>query len=426
MEATLRENKYIAAADEILEAVDPQLLEAIRGERRRQRDQIELIASENHVSQAVLVAQGSVLTNKYAEGYPAHRYYGGCEFVDVAEELARARAKLLFAADHANVQPHSGAQANGAAYLALLQPGDTVLAMKLDQGGHLTHGARFNFSGQFYHFVHYELNRATEMLDYEAIAALAKEHKPRLIVAGGSAYARVIDFARLRAIADRVGARLMVDMAHIAGLVAAGVYPSPIPHCDVVTSTTHKTLRGPRGGLILCKAEHAKAIDKAVFPGLQGGPLMHIVAAKAVAFAEALRPEFKTYARAVVSNAQRLAGRLAEGGLRIVSGGTDNHLMLVDVRGAGVTGQQAEDVLHQVGITVNKNLIPFDPAPPRVTSGIRLGTPAVTTRGFGLAEMDSVADCILRALHEPGDEALKRQLREITLNLCARFPVPGT
>jgi glycine hydroxymethyltransferase len=426
MEATLRENKYIAAADEILEAVDPQLLEAIRGERRRQRDQIELIASENHVSQAVLVAQGSVLTNKYAEGYPGHRYYGGCEFVDVAEELARTRAKQLFGADHANVQPHSGAQANGAAYLALLQPGDTVLAMKLDQGGHLTHGARFNFSGQFYHFVHYELNRATEMLDYEAIAALAEEHKPRLIVAGGSAYARVIDFARLRAIADRVGARLMVDMAHIAGLVAAGVYPSPIPYCDVVTSTTHKTLRGPRGGLILCKAEHAKAVDKAVFPGLQGGPLMHIVAAKAVAFAEALRPEFKTYARAVVSNAQRLAGRLAAGGLRIVSGGTDNHLMLVDVRGAGVTGQQAEDVLHQVGITVNKNLIPFDPAPPRVTSGIRLGTPAVTTRGFGLAEMDSVADCILRALHEPGDEALKRQLREITLNLCARFPVPGT
>jgi glycine hydroxymethyltransferase len=426
MEATLRENKYIAAADEILEATDPQLLEAIQGERRRQRDQIELIASENHVSPAVLVAQGSVLTNKYAEGYPEHRYYGGCEFVDIAEELARARAKTLFAADHANVQPHSGAQANGAAYLALLQPGDTVLAMKLDQGGHLTHGARFNFSGQFYNFVHYGVSRATEMLDCEAIATLAEEHKPRLIVVGGSAYARVIDFARLRAIADRVGAHLMADIAHTAGLVAGGVYPSPIPYCDVVTSTTHKTLRGPRGGLILCKAEHAKAVDKAVFPGLQGGPLMHIVAAKAVAFAEALKPEFRAYARAIVANAQRLASRLAEGGLRIVSGGTDNHLMLVDVRGANVTGQQAEVVLHQVGITVNKNLIPFDPAPPRVTSGIRLGTPAVTTRGFGLDEMDSVADWILRALHEPDDEALKCHLREMTLDLCARFPVPGT
>jgi len=426
MEATLRENRYIAAADEILEAIDPQLLEAVRGERRRQRNQIELIASENYVSPAVLVAQGSVLTNKYAEGYPEHRYYGGCEFVDVAEELARSRAKLLFAADYANVQPHSGAQANGAAYLALLQPGDTVLAMKLDHGGHLTHGASFNFSGQFYNFVHYGVSHATEMLDYEAVAALAVEHKPRLILAGASAYPRLIDFVRLRAIADRVGAYLMVDMAHIAGLVAAGVHPSPVPYCDVVTSTTHKTLRGPRGGLILCKAEHAKAIDKAVFPGLQGGPLMHIIAAKAVAFAEALRPEFRAYAQAIVANAQRLASRLAEGGLRIVSGGTDNHLMLVDVRGAGITGQEAEDVLHHVGITVNKNLISFDPAPPRVTSGIRLGTPAVTTRGFGQAEMESVADCILRALHEPGDEALKRHVRETTLELCARFPVPGT
>jgi glycine hydroxymethyltransferase len=425
MEATLQQNMRVAVADEILEAVDPELLEAIRGERGRQRNQIELIASENYVSLAVLVTQGSVLTNKYAEGYPEHRYYGGCEFVDVAEELARERAKKLFGADHANVQPHSGAQANGAAYLALLKPGDTVLAMKLDHGGHLTHGAKFNFSGQFYHFVHYGVCPETEMLDYDAIAALADEHRPRLILAGASAYSRLIDFSRMRAIADSVGAYLMVDMAHIAGLIAARVYPSPIPYCDVVTSTTHKTLRGPRAGLILCKAEHAKKVDKAVFPGLQGGPLMHIIAAKAVAFAEALRPEFIAYGQAIVDNARTLALCLAEGGLRIVSGGTDNHLMLVDVRGAGVTGQEAEDVLHQVGITVNKNLIPFDPAPPRVTSGIRLGTPAVTTRGFGQANMETVADCIVRALHNPTDEALKRELRDVTQDLCARFPVPG-
>jgi glycine hydroxymethyltransferase len=426
MEATLTEkNVRISAADEILEAIDPELLEAIRGERGRQRDQVELIASENYVSPAVLVTQGSVLTNKYAEGYPEHRYYGGCEFVDVAEELARERARKLFGADHANVQPHSGAQANGAAYLALLEPGDTVLAMKLDHGGHLTHGAKFNFSGKFYRFVHYGVGPETEMLDYETIAALAEEYKPRLILAGASAYPRFIDFPRLRAIADKVNAYLMVDMAHIAGLVAAGVHPSPIPHSDVVTSTTHKTLRGPRGGLILCKAEHAKAIDKAVFPGLQGGPLMHIIAAKAVAFTEALKPGFTAYAQAVVDNAQTLATRLAEGGLRIVSGGTDNHLILVDVREAGITGQQAEDVLHEVGITVNKNLIPFDPAPPRVTSGIRMGTPAVTSRGFGRAEMETIADCMVRALHNPTDEALKRELRDVTLDLCARFPVPG-
>lgn len=425
MEATLRQNMRAAVIDEILEAVDPELLEAIRGERRRQRDQIELIASENYVSPAVLVTQGSVLTNKYAEGYPEHRYYGGCEFVDIAEELAQERAKKLFGAEHANVQPHSGSQANGAAYLALLEPGDTVLAMKLDHGGHLTHGAKFNFSGQFYHFVHYGVSPETEMLDYDVIAALAEEHRPRLILAGASAYPRIINFPHLRAIADSVGAYLMVDMAHIAGLIAAGVHPNPIPYCDVATSTTHKTLRGPRAGLILCKAEHAKKIDKAVFPGLQGGPLMHIIAAKAVAFAEALRPEFKVYARAIVNNAQTLAARLAEGGLRIVSGGTDNHLILVDVRGVNITGQEAEDVLHQVGITVNKNLIPFDPAPPRVTSGIRLGTPAVTSRGFGQAEMETIADCMARALHNPTDEALKRELRDVTRDLCARFPVPG-
>jgi glycine hydroxymethyltransferase len=425
MQVALQQNLRVAAADEILEAIDPELLAAIRGERRRQRDQVELIASENYVSPAVLVVQGSVLTNKYAEGYPEHRYYGGCEFVDIAEDLARERAKRLFGADYANVQPHSGAQANGAAYLALLEPGDTVLAMKLDHGGHLTHGAKFNFSGQFYNFVHYGVSSETEMLDYEAITALAEEHKPRLILAGASAYPRFIDFSRLRAIADSVGAYLMVDMAHIAGLIAAGLHPSPIPHSDVVTSTTHKTLRGPRAGLILCKAEHAKKIDKAVFPGLQGGPLMHIIAAKAVAFAEALRPEFKAYAQAIVDNAQTLSTRLADSGLRIVSGGTDNHLLLVDVRGAGITGQKAEDVLHKVGITVNKNLIPFDPAPPRVTSGIRLGTPAVTTRGFGRAEMEIITDCILRALHNPTDEVLQGELRDVTYDLCTRFPVPG-
>jgi glycine hydroxymethyltransferase len=425
MEDTLRQNTRIAATDEILEGVDPQLLEAIRCERWRQRDQIELIASENYVSPAVLVTQGSELTNKYAEGYPEHRYYGGCEFVDVVEELARERAKSLFGAEHANVQPHSGAQANGAAYLALLKPGDTVLAMKLDHGGHLTHGAKFNFSGQFYNFVHYGVSPETEILDYDGIAALAEEHKPRLVLAGASAYPRFFDFPRLREIADSVGAYFMADMAHIAGLVAAQVHPSPVPYCDVVTSTTHKTLRGPRAGFILCRAEHAQRVDKAVFPGLQGGPLMHVIAAKAVAFTEALRPEFQAYGRAVVDNAQRLAARLADGGLRIVSGGTDNHVVLVDVRGFNVTGQQAEDILHKIAITVNKNLIPFDPASPRVTSGIRLGTAAVTTRGFGRAEIDTVADCILRALRDPTNEALRRELRDVTRDLCTRFPVPG-
>jgi glycine hydroxymethyltransferase len=363
MDVTLQQNVRVTATDEILEAIDPELLAAIRGERHRQRYQIELIASENYVSPAVLVAQGSVMTNKYAEGYPEHRYYGGCEFVDVAEELARERAKRLFGAEHANVQPHSG--------------------------------------------------------------SLAQKHHPRLILAGASAYPRFIDFPRLRAIADSVGAYLMVDMAHIAGLVAAGVHPSPIPYCDVVTSTTHKTLRGPRAGVILCKAEHAKAIDKAVFPGLQGGPLMHIIAAKAVAFAEALRPGFKEYAQAIVDNAKGLAEHLGHNGLRIVSGGTDNHLILVDVRSVGISGQQAEDVLHEVGITVNKNLIPFDPAPPRVTSGVRLGTPAITTRGFGRAEMETIADCMIRSLHNPTDTRLKQELRLVTRDLCERFPVPG-
>ncbi|MGQ9502454.1 MAG: serine hydroxymethyltransferase [Anaerolineae bacterium] len=419
------EEPYVTACDEVLRVVDPEVLSAIRWERRRQIEQIELIASENYVSPAVLAAQGSVLTNKYAEGYPKHRYYGGCEFVDIVEELAIARAKCLFGAEHANVQPHSGSQANGAAYLALLQPGDTVLAMNLSHGGHLTHGAPFNFSGQFYHFVHYGVAPDNEMLDYDDIAHLAAAHKPRLILAGASAYPRVIDFARLRAIADQVGAYLMVDMAHIAGLVAAGLHPNPVPLADVVTTTTHKTLRGPRAGLILCKARHAQAIDKAVFPGLQGGPLMHIIAAKAVALAEALRPEFKVYIRAVVDNAQTLACTLAQGGLRLVTGGTDNHLVLVDLRNVGLSGAEAEQALHRIGITVNKNLIPFDPTPPRVTSGIRLGTPAVTTRGFREPEMQTVAECILRILQRPQDEHLQQELREVTYQLCLHFPVPG-
>lgn len=420
------EEPYVTACDEVLSVVDPEVLAAIRWERRRQIEQIELIASENYVSSAVLAAQGSVLTNKYAEGYPRHRYYGGCEFVDIVEELAIARAKCLFGAEHANVQPHSGSQANGAAYLALLQPGDTVLAMRLGHGGHLTHGAPFNFSGQFYRFVHYGVAPESELLDYDEIARLAAMHKPRLILAGASAYPRVIDFARLRAIADQVGAYLMVDMAHIAGLVAAGLHPSPVPFADVVTTTTHKTLRGPRAGLILCRAQHAQAIDKAVFPGLQGGPLMHIIAAKAVALAEALRPEFKVYMRAVVDNAQVLARSLAQNGLRLVTGGTDTHLLLVDVRSAGLSGADAEQALHRIGITVNKNLIPFDPAPPRVTSGIRLGTPAVTTRGFRQPEMETVADCIVRILRDPHNERLQQELRAVTYRLCAQFPVPGT
>jgi glycine hydroxymethyltransferase len=416
--------RLTSAADEVLSQEDPQILTAIQGERQRQQQQIELIASENYVSAAVLAAQGSVLTNKYAEGYPEHRYYGGCEYVDIVEELARERARQLFGAEHANVQPHSGSQANGAVYLALLSPGDTVLAMDLGHGGHLTHGAQFNFSGQFYKFVHYGVDPKTEMLDYDSIRNLALKQRPKIIVAGASAYARTIDFAEMRSVADEVEAFLVVDMAHIAGLVAAGVHPSPIPHSHAVTSTTHKTLRGPRAGLILSQREYAARIDKAVFPGLQGGPLMHIIAAKAVSFREAMRPEFHEYAQQIVANAQRLAQGLAEGGLRIVSGGTDNHIVLVDVRGLGLTGQQAEDILDAIGITVNKNLIPFDPTPPRITSGIRLGTPAVTTRGFTEEEMGIVADCISRALNAPYDSALQKSLRATTSDLCAQYPLP--
>lgn len=421
----MSQNARVAAMDNLLTAIDPEILEAIKGERSRQQDQIELIASENYTSAAVMAAQGCVMTNKYAEGYPGRRYYGGCEFVDIAEELARERAKKLFSAEHANVQPHSGSQANAAAYLALLQPGDTVLAFKLDHGGHLTHGRKINFSGHFYNFVHYGVDPETEQLDYDNIAQLAVEHRPKLIVAGASAYSRLFDFARLREIADSVKAYLMMDMAHIAGLVAAGLHPDPVPYCDVVTTTTHKTLRGPRGGLILCKEEHAKAVDKAVFPGIQGGPLMHVIAAKAVALQEALQPGFKDYQQAILDNARTLAESLTAGGLRLVSGGTDNHLLLVDVRNAGITGQEAEDALHAAGITANKNMIPFDPQPPMVTSGIRLGTPAVTTRGFRQTEMKVVAESILTVMFNARDEAKLKALKQVTAQLCARFPVPG-
>jgi len=404
--------------------VDPEVYAAVQAEERRQREGIELIASENYASRAVREAAASVLTNKYAEGYPGKRYYGGCQFVDVVEELARERVKRLFGAEHANVQPHSGSQANMAAYLALLEPGDTILAMNLAHGGHLTHGSPVNFSGQLFNFVFYGVDRETERIDYDQVAALAREHRPKLIVAGATAYPRVIDFVRFRAIADEVGAYLMVDMAHIAGLIAAGLHPDPIPLCEIVTSTTHKTLRGPRGGLILSKAEYAKDVDRAVFPRVQGGPLMHIIAAKAVAFQEALQPEFTDYQRQIVANAKALAWRLQSNGLRIVSGGTDNHLMLVDLTDTGVTGKQAETALERAGITVNKNMIPYDTRSPFVTSGIRLGTPAVTTRGFTEVEMYQIADWITQVIAHIDDETVIRQVREEVTELCLRFPVP--
>jgi glycine hydroxymethyltransferase len=398
---------------------------AIERDRQRQSLTINLIAAENYASPAVLAAQGSVLTNKYAEGYPGHRYYHGCENVDEVESLAIQRAKDVFGADHANVQPHSGAQANMAAYFALLKPGDTVLAMGLAHGGHLTHGADFNFSGKLYHFVGYDVDRETELIDYDRVEEIAAKHKPVLIVAGASSYPRVIDFARFRQIADRVGARLMVDMAHLAGLVAAGVHPSPVPHADVVTSTTHKTLRGPRGGLILCKANLASKIDSSVFPGVQGGPLMHVIAAKAVAFQEAMRPDFVTYQRAVLENAKALADELAALGLRLVTGGTDNHIVLVDVSRIGLTGAAAGAALEGAGITVNKNAIPFDTQPPRIASGVRLGTPAITSRGFGAGEVREVARLIVRRLSNVDDPAVRDEVRERVVEICRRFPAPG-
>jgi glycine hydroxymethyltransferase len=414
---------------QVLRRQDLELYEAIEAERMRQQEGIELIASENYVSAAVLAALGSVLTNKYAEGYPGRRYYGGCQYVDVAENLAIERAKKLFGADHANVQPHSGAQANSAAYLAMIQPRDTVLALKLDHGGHLTHGAAFNFSGKLYNFIHYGVHPETEQIDYDDMAKLVLEHRPRLIVAGASAYPRWFDFQRLRLIADSVGAFLMMDMAHIAGLVAARLHPDPIPYCDVVTTTTHKTLRGPRGGMILCKADLAKKIDSAVFPGTQGGPLMHCIAAKAVAFGEALQPEFKAYAQRILDNAHALAAAFQVEGIRLVSGGTDNHLMLLDLRSVAgkqeISGKEAETVLDHSGIHTNKNMIPYDPAKPTVTSGIRVGTPCATTRGMGPKEMQKIATWVCQVLRDPQNVELQDTTRQEVANLCASFPVPA-
>ncbi|MCP8617428.1 serine hydroxymethyltransferase [Salirhabdus salicampi] len=406
-----------------LKNVDPEIFKAVEDERKRQQDNIELIASENFVSEAVLQAAGSVLTNKYAEGYPNRRYYGGCEFVDDAENLARDRAKQLFGADHANVQPHSGAQANMAVYFTVLQPGDTVLGMNLSHGGHLTHGSPVNFSGTLYKFEEYGVDEKTEEIDYDALLKQAKEVKPKLIVAGASAYPREIDFKKFREIADEVGAYLLVDMAHIAGLVATGIHPSPIPHAHFVTTTTHKTLRGPRGGMILCKEEFAKKIDKSVFPGMQGGPLMHIIAAKAVAFKEALGEDFKTYTKNIVSNAKRLGEALTKEGFRLVSDGTDNHLLLLDVKKIGLTGKVAEKALDEVGITVNKNTIPFDEESPFVTSGIRIGTAAVTTRGFGEEEMDEIASIMSFTLQNHEDEEKLKEAKERVTELTRKFPL---
>jgi glycine hydroxymethyltransferase len=406
-----------------LAETDPEIAQAIASERHRQNEGLELIASENFVSRAVLEAAGSVLTNKYAEGYPGRRYYGGCEFVDVAERAAIARAKALFGADHANVQPHSGAQANMAVYMTLLKPGDTVLGMNLAHGGHLTHGHPLNFSGQLYTIVPYGVTNDDERIDYDELDRLADEHRPKMIIAGASAYPRVIDFARLRAAASRVGAALFTDMAHIAGLVAAGLHPSPVPHSDFVATTTHKTLRGPRGGMILCREPYAKDLDRSVFPGVQGGPLMHIIAAKAVCLQEAGEPAFAVYQRQIVANAARLAAALSSAGFRLVSGGTDNHLMLVDVASKGLTGKLAEAALGRAGITVNKNAIPFDRNPPMVASGIRIGTPAVTTRGMAEAEMDLIGDLIARALKAPDADGTLAMIRAEVESLCRKFPL---
>jgi glycine hydroxymethyltransferase len=406
---------------------DPELATALEHERIRQEEHIELIASENYASPRVLEAQGSVLTNKYAEGYPGQRYYGGCEYVDVAEQLAIERAKQLFGADYANVQPHSGSQANAAAYLALIQPGDTLLGMSLDHGGHLTHGAKVNFSGKVFNAVQYGLDPATGEIDYAQVERLAHEHRPKLVIAGFSAYSRVVDWARFRAIADAVGAYFLVDMAHVAGLVAAGVYPSPVPYADVVTTTTHKTLRGPRGGLILARAndEITKKLNSLIFPGTQGGPLMHVIAAKAVAFLEALQPEFKGYQQQVVDNARAMATALMARGYRIVSGGTDNHLFLVDLIERSYTGKDADAALGRANITVNKNTVPNDPRSPFVTSGLRIGTPAVTTRGFKEAEVAVLAGWIADVLDDVANEAVVARTRESVLQICRRFPVYG-
>lgn len=415
------QQSYMAA----LENTDPEIFAIIQDEQHRQKYGIELIASENYVSSAVLAAQGSILTNKYAEGYPGKRYYGGCEVVDRAEELAIARAKELFGAEHVNVQPHSGSQANFAAYLALLEPGDTIMAMRLDQGGHLTHGSPVNVSGKLFHFVAYGVNPETEFIDYEQMEAMALEHKPKAILSGATAYPRAFDFRRIREICDKVGALMYVDIAHIAGLIAANLHPDPLPLADVVTSTTHKTLRGPRGGIIMCKAQYAKAIDKSIFPFSQGGPLMHIIAAKAVAFHEALQPSFKVYQQHIVENASTLAATLKAEGLRPVSGGTDNHMMLIDLTSTNLTGKDAEKLLDTVHITVNKNTIPNDKRSPFVASGIRLGSPAVTSRGFTVSDMQETGRLVAMTLHDPANEGVLQEVRQRVHAICERHPVPG-
>ena len=402
---------------------DPNVKAVIDQELMRQRDKLEMIASENIVSQAVMEAQGSVLTNKYAEGYPGKRYYGGCEHVDVVETLAIERAKRLFGAEHANVQPHSGSQANFAVYFAMLKPGDTIVGMNLSHGGHLTHGSPVNVSGTYFNVVPYGVNAETQQIDYDEFRKIVLEAQPKLIIAGGSAYSRQIDFKKMADVAHEVGAIFMVDMAHFAGLVAAGLHPNPVEYADIVTTTTHKTLRGPRGGMILCKEEYAKAIDKAVFPGIQGGPLMHVIAAKAVALGEALQPEFKVYAEQVIKNAKVLAAELIAKGLTIVSGGTDTHVMLVDVRNTGLTGKEAEQLLDEIGITANKNTIPFDPASPFVTSGVRLGTPALTTRGLKEDDMKEIADIIATVLQNPEDTAKHQDAAKRVAALCEKYPL---
>ena len=406
-----------------LKASDPAIYAAIQEELGRQRNKIELIASENFVTTAVMEAMGTVLTNKYAEGYPGHRYYGGCEYVDKVETLAIERAKELFGAEHANVQPHSGANANTAVYFAFLKPGDTIMGMNLSHGGHLTHGSPVNISGTYFNIVPYGVNPETETIDYAELEKLAEEHKPKIIVGGASAYPRVIDFERMAEIAHKVGALLMIDMAHIAGLVAAGLHPSPVPYADIVTTTTHKTLRGPRGGLILCKGKYAKAIDKAIFPGTQGGPLMHVIAAKAVALYEALQPDFKVYQQTILDNCKALAEGLLAEGFRLVSNGTDNHLLLVDVRGQGLTGKEAEHLLDEAGVTCNKNTIPFDPASPFVTSGIRLGTAAVTSRGFKQEDLKEVAAIIGLVLNNPTDADKQKEAVARVAALCTKYPM---
>ena len=408
---------------ESLASKDPEVLGAINKELGRQRNKIELIASENFVSPAVLDAVSSVLTNKYAEGYPGHRYYGGCEYVDVVEDLARERACKLFGADHANVQPHCGANANLAVFFAFLKPGDTVMGMNLSQGGHLSHGSPVNISGNYFKVVPYGVDKQTEIIDYDAMEKLAVENKPKLIVGGASAYPRFVDYERMADIAHKVGAILMIDMAHVAGLIAAGLHPTPVPYADVVTTTTHKTLRGPRGGMILCKEQYAKAIDKAIFPGTQGGPLMHIIAGKAVAFGEALKPDFKVYQQAVLDNCQALAKELLNQGFRLVSGGSDNHLLLVDVRTKNLTGKDAEHLLDEIGITCNKNTIPYDPASPFVTSGIRLGTPACTTRGFNAEAFTEVGKIIGLVLNNSQDKAKQKEAADRVAALCAKYPL---